>query len=87
MRVMPYCKENLVDDHKRGVLYFVDEELELVDVGVSMISGGVQEIQSFVDDGLVFPPVGEEIELWLQLKAVRFNSLEIQPYLLIQKVG
>ena len=86
-QVAPYCKENLAADFKRGVLYFVDEELELVEVGVAMVLGGLKDIQGFIDDGVIFPPASGEIDLWSKQKVIRFDSLEVRPYLLIQKVS
>ena len=85
-RIAPYLKKNFATDFKRGILYFVDEELELVDVGVAMVSGGLKEIQGFIDDGLVFPPVSGEVSLWREQEGIRFESLEISPYRLIRKI-
>ena len=86
-RVVSYRKENLATDFKRGVLYFVDGEIDLIDVALAMISGGVKDIRSFIDDGLIFPPISGEIDLWHAQEGVRFDSLEVPPYRLIQKVS
>ena len=85
-QIVPYPKDNLVADSKKGILYFVEEELELVEVGLAMVLGGSKEIQSFIDDGLIFPPAGGEIDIWFHQEAVHFDFLEIRPYRLIQKV-
>ena len=85
-QIVPYPKENLVSDSKKGVLYFVEESLELVEVGLAMVLGGSEEIRGFIDDGLIFPPVGGEIDLWSGQEAIHFDLLEVHPYKLITKV-
>ena len=84
--ILPYSKGNLRSDSKKGILYFVDEELELTEVGLAMVKGGLDEVQSFIDDGLIFPPATGEIDIWLHQKALHFDSLEVHPFRLIQKV-
>ena len=85
-QILPYGPQKFESDYQSGHLYLVDVDLELVHVGAAMAMGESKIIRGHIDDGLIFPPTKEEIDFWSGQEHLRFNSLSIPPYTLIQKV-
>ena len=84
-QITEYNRNNMKEHQSKGILYVVDQDLNLSRVGSEMFLGDSRQIEEHINDGLLFPPSKEEIELWSRNDHIHFNSLTIQPYILIQK--
>ncbi len=67
---------------ERGGLILVNEDLDLVKVGVSIAEDQVKEVQELLDKKLITKPLLDDIKTWADDKP--FCFIIIQPYVLIQ---
>lgn len=66
-----------------GLILLVDIELELAAVGSELVVDRDSRIKEYIENGLIVVPSREEVKLWEQHQ-VRFRSIFIKPYTLIQ---
>ncbi|AFZ31941.1 MULTISPECIES: DUF2288 domain-containing protein [Chroococcaceae] len=76
----------LIPHVQRDAVIFVAEQLDLVDVGVALASDNVASVQSWIDDQLIHKPSVTQISDWNGDRTKRFNSLIVQPFVLIQEL-
>ena len=68
---------------QRDAVIVVDEALNMVDVGVAIASDQVDKVQHWIDEALVHKPSTEQLSLWNAEPATVFDTLIVQPYVLI----
>lgn len=75
----------LKDHHANGAVFIVDEQLNLVDVGVGIALDKAQIIKLWLDDGLLYRP-GEELVSSLSKDEYKMcaDFIIIQPYVLVR---
>ena len=71
---------------QEGKLFVVDEDLELAAVAMALALGKTKVIDSYIDDGLLYTPTKEEMDIWSKQDYQKFNSLKVAPFTLIQKI-
>lgn len=76
----------LIPHVQRDAVIFVAEQLDLVDVGIALASDNVASVQSWIDDQLIHKPSVTQISDWNGDRTKRFNSLIVQPFVLIQEL-
>ncbi len=77
----------LAEHFARGVVYYLEPELDLVEVAEAMATDNVSTIKKWLDDGLIYTPTPEQATQFHDDKDQVFNMLIIEPYVLIQKKG
>jgi hypothetical protein len=77
----------LAEHFARGAVYFLESELDIIDVGQAMATDDVSVIKRWLDDGLIYPPTSEQATQFHEDSDQIFNMLIIEPYVLIQKKG
>jgi len=77
----------LAEHFARGVVYYLEPELDLVDVGEAMATDNVATIKKWLDDGLIYTPTPELATQFNEDQDQFFLMLIIEPYVLIQKKG
>lgn len=75
----------LAEHFARGAVYLLDNDLDLIEVGVAMAQDDVSQIKTWLDDGLMCPPTPEEATHFAKDSDIYFNMLIIEPYVLIQR--
>lgn len=70
----------------RDAVVIVQRPLDLVQVGEVMAQNQVNQIQAWLTQGLLAKPTAEQIQQWDQAPTKRFNSLIVQPFVLIQEL-
>lgn len=76
----------LIPHVQRDAVIVVAEQLNLVDVGVALASDNVASVQSWIDEQLIHKPSAPQISDWNGDRTKRFNSLIVQPFVLIQEL-
>jgi len=69
----------------RGNVYYLENELDVSDVGVAMATDDVTNIKKWLDHGLLYPPTSEQATIFAEDKELLFSMLIIEPYVLIQE--
>lgn len=77
--------EWLIPHVQRDVVILVAVELDLLDVGVAIASDNILKVQTWVDEALITKPSTTQVGEWNTQYTKRFNTLIIQPYVLIQE--
>ncbi len=69
---------------ERGAVVLVDESLDLADVGVAIATDNVATVNRWIAEALLTKPTSLQVEAWQQATSKRFQSLIVQPYVLVQ---
>ena len=77
--------EWLIPHVKRDAVIVVVRELDLLDVGVAIANDQVSEVQTWIDEALIAKPSAAQMGEWNQERTKRFNTLIVQPYVLVQE--
>ena len=77
--------EPLENHHKRGALIIVDNELDLIEVGVQIALDDVEMIKSYLKNIKLIQPSERDIEDIKKDEDLMFQFIIVQPYVLAQK--
>jgi len=69
---------------QRDAVVIVNEQLKLPDVGVAIATNNTQSVERWISEQLIVKPNAEQLVIWSS-ENKRFNSLIVQPYVLIQQ--
>lgn len=68
----------------RGAVVLVDSRLDLADVGVAIATDDVATVNRWMAEALITKPSPDQLEAWGQAMGKRFQSLIVQPFVLVQ---
>ncbi len=77
--------EWLIPHVQRDAVILVAVELDLLDVGVAIASDNTLKVQTWIDEALITKPSTVQVGEWNIQHTKRFNTLIIQPYVLVQE--
>jgi len=69
----------------RDAIIVVDEQADLVEVGVQIAADNKQFVENCIKDQTIRKPTQEDIELWEQDQMKLFWMLIVQPFVLVQE--
>jgi hypothetical protein len=69
---------------ERGALFLVDTGLDLAEVGLAIAHDDVATVNRWVAEALLTKPSPLQIEAWEQQQTRCFQSLIVQPFVLVQ---
>ena len=75
----------LIPHVQKDSVIIVAAELDLIDVGVAIASDKASQVQNWIDEALIAKPSAEQIGEWNMQREKRFNSLIVQPFVLVQE--
>ncbi len=75
----------LIPHAQRDAVIVVSDTLNLVDVGFAIASDRIHEVNVWIDEALISKPSHKQLGEWNLNREKRFNTLIIQPYVLIQE--
>jgi hypothetical protein len=78
--------EWLIPHVKRDSVLIIAKELNLVDVGIVIASDNLQSVQHWISEQLIQKPSETQLSDWNSDPQKRFNTLIVQPYVLIQEL-
>jgi hypothetical protein len=70
---------------RRDSLIVVEPGLDVVDVGVAIANDDVSRVQHWIAENLIHKPSPAQLSDWNVNQSKRFNTLIVQPYVLIQE--
>ena len=76
--------EWLIPHAKRDAIIVVKKGLELIEVGAAVAADDTGKIKVWISKDLIAKPSTEEIDQWNRNRTKRFNTLIIQPYVLVK---
>lgn len=79
--------EWLIPHVLRDAVVVVAKELDLLDVGIAIASDNVSCVQPWIDEALIHKPSAAELADWNDDRTKRFNTLIVQPYVLVQELA
>ncbi|AFY52711.1 uncharacterized conserved small protein [Rivularia sp. PCC 7116] len=77
--------EWLIPHVQRDSVIVVATELDLLDVGEAIASDKAKEVQNWIDEALIAKPSAAQMGEWNMQKEKRFNTLIVQPFVLVQE--
>lgn len=78
--------EWLIPHAKRDAVVVVTPQLDLLDVGVAIAVDNVQSVQNWISEELIAKPTPTQLTSWNSDRTKRFNTLIVQPYVLVQEL-
>lgn len=78
--------EWLIPHVKRDSVLIIAKELNLVDVGIAIASDNLRSVQHWISEQLIQKPSETQLSDWNSDPQKRFNTLIVQPYVLIQEL-
>ncbi|MBD2355582.1 DUF2288 domain-containing protein [Tolypothrix sp. FACHB-123] len=78
--------EWLIPHVKRDAVIVVTQGLDLLDVGVAIASDNIPQVQIWIDEQLITKPSTEQLGEWNSNPQKRFQTLIIQPYVIVQEM-
>jgi hypothetical protein len=76
----------LIPHVQRDAVIVVAQGLDLLDVGVAIASDQVSSVQQWIDEQLIAKPSNTQMGIWNGDRTKRFQTLIIQPYVLVQEM-
>jgi len=76
----------LIPHVQRDAVVVVASGLDLLEVGVALASDNVATVQHWISEQLIAKPSLAQISNWNSDRTKRFNSLIVQPYVLVQEI-
>jgi hypothetical protein len=77
----------LIPHVQRDAVVVVANGLDLLDVGVAIASDNVSTVQHWIGEQLIAKPSLIQMAEWSGDRTKRFNSLIVQPYVLVQELS
>jgi hypothetical protein len=68
----------------RGAVVVVDQSLDLAEVGVAIATDNVTVVNHWIAEALLTKPSPFQLEIWDQTAKKQFQSLIVQPFVLVQ---
>lgn len=68
----------------RGAVVVVDQSLDLAEVGVAIATDNVTTVNRWIAEALLTKPSPFQLEIWDQTAKKQFQSLIVQPFVLVQ---
>ena len=68
----------------RDAVVLVDQKLELAEVGAALATDDVTTVNRWIEEELIKKPTPDQLETWDQDSEKRFQSLIVQPFVLVQ---
>jgi len=75
----------LIPHVQRDAVVVVAAQLDLLEVGVAIASDNASSIQRWIGEQLIHKPSPTQLSDWNGNRAKRFNTLIVQPYVLVQE--
>ncbi|MGD1913954.1 MAG: DUF2288 domain-containing protein [Rivularia sp. (in: cyanobacteria)] len=75
----------LIPHVQKDSVIVVAHVLDLIDVGEAIANDKASQVQNWIDSALISKPSAEQIGEWNMQREKRFNTLIVQPFVLIQE--
>ena len=79
--------EWLIPHVQRDVVVVVAQPLNLLDVGVAIASDNTAVVQNWISEELLAKPSTTQLSDWNGDRNKRFNTLIVQPFVLVQELA
>jgi hypothetical protein len=83
----PMDWETLIPHAKRDAVIVVDGALDLVEVGVAIAEDNASVVQNWLSELLLHKPSQEELNHWNAEPEKQFNTLIVQPFVLVTAIA
>ena len=77
--------EWLIPHVQRDSVIIVTSELDLLEVGEAIAADKASTVQNWIDEALIAKPSAAQIGEWNMQREKRFDTLIVQPFVLVQE--
>ncbi|AUT02746.1 hypothetical protein CLI64_21390 [Nostoc sp. CENA543] len=79
--------EWLIPHVQRDAVIVVSLDLDLLDVGEAIATDNTSSVQQWIENQLITKPSNTQMGEWNSDRTKRFNTLILQPYVLVQEIA
>jgi len=72
--------------HGREALMIVHQDLDLLDVAVSVAQDNAEDIKKWMSEKKLQRPTEEQVETWKDLREKKYIFIIVQPFVFVQEV-
>lgn len=77
---------DLIPHAQRDALIVVNENLDLVEVGVAIANDNTQLVQNWISEQLIQKPSSQELSNWNNHPNKKFQTIIVQPFVVIREI-
>jgi hypothetical protein len=78
--------KDLIPHAQRDALIVVDQNLDLIEVGYAIAEDKTSLVQNWISQQLIQKPSSQQLSLWNENPNHKFNTIIVQPFVLISSV-
>lgn len=78
--------QDLIPHAQRDVIIVVDENLDLLTVGKAIALDDTQKVQNWISEQLIQKPTPQQLSNWNGHQNSKFNTIIVQPFVLIKPI-
>lgn len=78
---------DLIPHSQRDAIILVTPYLNLLEVGLAIASDNTQSVQHWISEDLIHKPSAQQLSTWNSQPETQFNTLIVQPFVLITPVS
>ncbi|MGF1494335.1 MAG: DUF2288 domain-containing protein [Microcoleaceae cyanobacterium] len=78
--------EWLVPHYHKDMIVMVNQQLDLIDVGVALAQDKTIIVRRWMEEQLIYKPLLEQVTNWERDRSTRFKALIVQPFVLVQQL-
>jgi hypothetical protein len=76
--------QDLKPHAQRDALIFVDQNLDLVEVGYAIAKDNTQVVQNWISEQLIQKPTSQQLSFWNENPQQKFATIIVKPFVLIK---
>lgn len=76
---------SLTDHAKRDGIIIIDSALNLIEAGIAIATDNSSLVQGWIEKKLITKPSIDQLNIWNQHPEKEFQTIIVQPFVLIQK--
>ncbi|BAQ60513.1 hypothetical protein GM3708_919 [Geminocystis sp. NIES-3708] len=75
--------KDLIPHAQRDALIVVDQNLDLIEVGYAIAEDKTNLVENWISEQLIQKPTTQQLSLWNSKPDYQFNTIIVQPFVLI----
>lgn len=86
-QVAPMDWKDLIPHAQRDAIIVVDRDLDIIEVGYAIAEDKTELVQRWISEQLIQKPTVEQLSLWNQNKTDKFQTIIVNPFVLISPIN
>lgn len=85
-QVAPMDWQDLIPHAQRDAIIIVHRNLDIIEVGYAIAKDKTELVQGWINEQLIQKPTAQQLSLWNENKTDKFQTIIVQPFVLISPI-